>query len=95
MRVETPPVTLVSSVTRGCPGTDVLARALLVSSLTVTAEGCRLSLLSWGWTVLGQRHVETVTMETCNVLVLGDQGAGKSCLINRFLTGQFIHNQVC
>merc|ERR1712012_509981 len=48
---------------------------------------------SWGWTVLGQRHVETVTMETCNVLVLGDQGAGKSCLINRFLTGQFIHNQ--
>jgi len=48
---------------------------------------------SWGWTVLGLRHVETVTMETCNVLVLGDQGAGKSCLINRFLTGQFIHNQ--
>jgi len=32
-------------------------------------------------------------METCNVVVLGDQGAGKSCLINRFLTGQFIHNQ--
>merc|ERR1712012_481166 len=48
---------------------------------------------SWGWTVLGLRHVETVTMETCNVLVFGDQGAGKSCLINRFLTGQFIHNQ--
>ena len=33
-------------------------------------------------------------MDTINVLVLGDQGVGKTSLINRFLTGQFIHNQV-
>lgn len=32
-------------------------------------------------------------METCNLLVLGERGSGKTCLINRFLTGQFIHNQ--
>ena len=45
--------------------------------------------------VSSHSSVNRVNMETCNVLVLGERGSGKTCLINRFLTGQFIHNQVC
>ena len=33
-------------------------------------------------------------METCSVLVLGDQAGGKTSLINRFLTGQYVATQV-
>merc|ERR1711884_744965 len=33
-------------------------------------------------------------MDTCSVLVLGDPAGGKSCLINRFLTGQYVPSQL-
>merc|ERR1711874_538924 len=33
-------------------------------------------------------------METCSVLVLGDQAGGKTSLINRFLTGQYVATQL-
>jgi len=33
-------------------------------------------------------------MDTCSVLLLGDQAGGKTSLINRFLTGQYVPNQL-